>query len=78
MGPAATMATIPWARISIGLLGIFIGARSTSRIPQATAASSRRSALVLGMNLPLAAARNRCPARPTRCRARATDLGDST
>ena len=77
-GAAAAMATICWASTSSAFFGTTVVSMSPSRMRLATTAHSSRSARNLGKIRPSLVASTVCPARPIRCRPRATDLGDST
>ena len=74
----AAIATICWARTSSGLRGTTVGSIRPSRMSLATTADSSRSARNFGKMRPLETSPTLWPARPMRCRPRATDFGDST
>ena len=74
----AEIATICCASTSSGFRGTRVSSIRPSFIRCATTADSRRSARNFGKMRPFEASSRRCPARPTRCRPRATDFGDST
>ena len=75
---SATIETRCWASTSSGLRGITVSSISPSRIRFATTAHSSRSARNLGKIRPFETSLSWWPARPTRCRPRETDFGDST
>ena len=76
---SAQTATICWASTSSGFRGIDrlldLARRASAR---ATTADSSRSARNFGKIRPFETAPSSWPARPIRCRPRATDFGDST
>ncbi len=72
------IATSCWASTSRGLRGIAVASIRPSRIRSATTAHSRRSPRYFGKITPRLTSSMRCPARPTRCSPRATEVGDST
>ena len=76
--PPAAIATICWASTSSALRGTTVGSIRPSRISRATTAHSSRSARNFGKIRPLLVSPTPWPARPMRCRPRATDFGDST
>ena len=77
-GSAATaIATICWASTSSALRGTTVGSISPSCMRRATTAHSSRSPRNLGKMRPRLTSPTPWPARPMRCRPRATDLGDS-
>ena len=71
------MATICWASTSSGRRGTRVCSISPSSMRRVTTAVSSRSPRNLGKKRPDEASPTLCPARPTRCRPAATDLGDS-
>ena len=72
------IATSCWARTSSGLRGIRVVSMAPSCIRRVTTAHSSRSPRYFGKMTPLLGAPTWCPARPTRWRPRATDVGLST
>ena len=72
------IATSCWARTSSGLRGMTVVSIAPSCIRRATTAASSRSPRYFGKMTPLLGAPTWCPARPTRCRPRATLVGLST
>ena len=72
------IATICWARTSSGLRGIVVASIAPSCIRRVTTAASRRSPRYFGKITPLLGAPTWWPARPTRWRPRATEVGLST
>ena len=77
-GAAAAIATICWASTSSALRGTTVVSISPARIRLATTAHSSRSARNFGKIRPRLTSPTEWPARPIRCRPRATDFGDST
>ena len=75
---SAQTATICCARTSSGFRGMRVSSISPARIARATTADSSRSARNFGKIRPFETECSSCPARPTRCRPRATDFGLST
>ncbi len=75
---AAQIETICCASTSSGLRGTTVVSIRPSRMRLATTAHSRRSARNFGKMRPRLTSPTLCPARPIRCRPRATDFGDST
>ena len=75
---SAAIATICCASTSSGLRGITVSSIAPSSMRRATTADSSRSARNFGKMRPRETAPSSWPARPTRCRPRATDFGDST
>ncbi len=73
----ATIATTCWASTSSGERGIAVASIARSRISFVTTAHSTRSARNFGNRRPFETCESVWPARPTRCRPRATDFGDS-
>ena len=74
----AAIETRCWASTSSGFCGITVSSIAPSRIRRATTAHSSRSARNLGKMRPRETSPSEWPARPTRCRPRLTDFGDST
>jgi len=72
------MATICCARTSSGLRGMSVASMAPSCIRRVTTAVSSRSPRYFGKMTPLLGAPTWWPARPTRCRPRATLVGLST
>ena len=75
---SAQMATICCASTSSGFRGMRVSSMSPARIARATTADSRRSPRNFGKMRPFETECSSWPARPTRCRPRATDFGLST
>jgi hypothetical protein len=73
----AAIETMCWASTSSGFCGITVSSISPRRISRATTAHSRRSERNLGKIRPFETSPSEWPARPTRCRPRVTDFGDS-
>ena len=69
------IATICWARTSSGLRGSVVASIAPSCIRRVTTAASSRSPRYFGKITPLLGAPTWWPARPTRCRPRATHVG---
>ena len=75
---SAVIATTCCARTSSGLRGMTVSSMPPSSMRLTTTADSSKSARNFGKMRPLETAPRSWPARPTRCRPRATDFGDST
>ena len=73
----AAIATTCWASTSSGWRGTRVCSIAPSRMRRVTTAVSSRSPRHFGKKRPREACPTECPARPTRCRPAATDLGDS-
>ena len=72
------IATSCWARTSSGLRGSTVCSIEPSCMPFTTTAVSSRSPRYLGKITPFDGSPTWCPARPMRCRPRATEVGLST
>ncbi|MDI2022714.1 hypothetical protein PJL18_03256 [Paenarthrobacter nicotinovorans] len=78
MLPNAVAATVCWARMSSGLVGMLSRSIWPLSIRSTVTLVCRRSARCLGNNTPSEISPTWWPARPTRCSPLATDGGDST